>query len=961
MMSDRKEFRANEYMRSFEKSLNYMFGAILAICVICISIYFSTGERQWTDLWAELDAIHRSPRNALRILAAVLSTLPYYCYYTLKDNTDWNARNGRKDDWGLAKAYFSYEIGIMILFYLLLQGGSKSDENAYIGSKLIVAFIGAAFTIIYIVILICRHIMKRERIGYFIAVIFMMFLFFGALFLDSFNRLKDYPEQDYRFALFLLSFLGNSAVNIFFLHRFDSCEKSGIIANRIKIIIPVLSISVYTSSLIYCWYSPDAKNDLKIMAIVALWITAYEIVISCIKCHSVSVKIMWCIISFMVFIIGLPILIWRYIENRLRETITGLPVLIWSHIGNDFRKEMILKWFLIIGICIYFVAAKYFGSIIKLLFQQKETEEAKAKLMNTVIWFRNSILGSMLFILVIVMESHLIMGTPKYFLLLVTIIPLALIEEFYVYRYVFNNSKRTNDTRAYAAGRTIEFLAVLLPLIAFIIEHASKNRLTGYLPDGKNVLAVVAVACVIVTLMGLCLYIASKFDKGEWVRLPELEKRQVLKEVWNYLRHVRTLTANLLSDKNAENFWMAVLTWGMYITLSAISLYVFPFDTLNNPDFGLVYKIPGIGLMLFIIEVDWIFLSRDLLNYYMEKMKEGEDIMKCKKMFETEWTKCLKDLHDFKESDAKQFQGGEYYRPIFFYFGATYNYNDDLTEDDYKNIAKASCSIELIHKAAAMIDDYLDEDDIRNNEESFHQQYSDPNTLILLRNSMQAKAQVNFAQCRSAFLCNDDVMINNMQRLAQIIYDTNLGHYRELSLATYDRLRAEEVNEINFMETVSFFKECIGLGYSCFHEFQGTNDHQDLERLGIAFGHFYQCINDLDPFSQKERYENFKGVLDKGVLDNFGKKNTALLRLYHHLTKEEKNSFPSYKYNTIIKLYHEYCIEQEILDEIKETVSEISSILKRLTPGNEKWVTSFKTLFNYILDQRRWRDKIPEL
>ena len=937
MMSDTKEFRANEYISSFEKSLSYMFGAILAICVVRISIYFSSGDMQWTDFWAKLAAIHRSPRNALRIFAAVLSTLPYYYYYTLKDNPNWNAQNGQKDNWGLVKACILYEIGIMILFYLLLQGGSESDEDAYIGSKLIVAFIGATLTIIYIVIIIYRHIRKKERIGYFIAAIFMMFLFFGALILNSFSGLKDHPDQDYRFAAFLLLFLINSAVNVFFLHRFDSCEKSGIIANRIKIIIPVLSISVYTSSLIYCWYWPNDEINLTMMAIVALWITIYEIVISCIKCHSVSVKIMWCIISFMVFIIGLPVLIWNFIDD-------------------DFQKETILKWFLIIGICIYFVAAKYFGSIIKLLFDQEETGESNAKLMNAVIWFRNSILGSMLFFLVIVMESHLIMETPKYFLLLVTIIPMALAKEFYVYRYVFNNSKKTNGTKAYAVGRTIELFTVLFPLIAFIIENASPKSLIDYIPDGKNVLAVVAVACVIVTLMGLCLYIISKFDKGEWVRLPELEKKQVLKEAWNRLRHVRTLTANLSPDKNAENFWMAFLTWGIYIILSIISLYVFPFESLSNMKQGLVYKIPGIVLMVFIIEVDWILLSKNLLNYYMKKMQEGESIMKYKETFEAEWRECLKELHGFKETDAKQFQGGEYYRPIFFYFGAAYNYNDDLTEEGCKNIAKASCSIELIHKAAAMIDDYLDKDDIRNNEESFHHQYPDPNTLILLRNSMQAKAQMNFAQCRDTFLCNDDVMIKNMQRLAQIIYDTNLGRYRELSLAAFDRLKIEEVNEINYMETVTFFKESIGLGYSCFHEFQGTQEHQALEELGAAFGRFYQFINDLDPFSQKARYENFKGALD-----NFSGKNIALLTLYQHLTKDEKGHFLEYKYDTIIKLYQEYCIEQEILNDINETIKEIKDILKRLKPGNEKWVASFTAFFNCVLDYRRWRDKIPEL
>jgi len=921
MANNTKEFRVNEYLRSFEKSLNYMVGAIAAICVIGISRYVSGHSEWWTDLPETLSCIQENPREILCILTAVLSTLPYYFYYTLKDNINWNACSGPKDNCGLAKIYILYEIGVMGLFYLLLQGDTK-----FAGSKLIISLLGTILTIIYIAILLFRQ-KRNERIGYFIAVVVMAFFLFLALFFNNLKKLDNWQNQEYTVTIFMLLFLANATVNIFFLHRFDSCAETGIIANRIKIIIPVLSISVYTTAMMYCFCYH--KNNLKMLVASALWITVYEIVISKIKCFDVRVKIMWCIASFMAFIIGLPILIWNFVSE-----------------AN--QKELILNWFLTIGICIYLVSTKYLGCIIKLLFQQKNAEESQEELMNTVIWFRNSILGSMLFILVILMQSQ------KHFLLLATLIPLALIVEFFVYRYVFNHSRRYNAKITYALGRVTELFAILLPLLALIIESVLQINWIQHLPDDKNVLFVVIAACVILSIMGLYLYIISKFDKGEWVKLPELGKKQVLKEVWNFLRSIKKLTDNILPDKNVENFWMAVLTWGMYIILTTVSLYVFPFNPSREPE--LIFKISGIIIMVAIIEVDWIFLSRNLLNFYMEKMREGEDVMKYKKTFIKEWEQCLKGFNNFRESDAKQFQMGSFYRPILFYFGATYQQNNDLNEETYRNIARASCSLELIHKSTVMIDDYLDGDEIRNAEESFHHQYPEEQTLILLRNSMLAKAQINFIKCRSAFLCNDDVMINNIQKLAQIIYASSLGHYRELSLADYDRLRSEEVKEINFMETVFLFKKSIGLGYSCFHEYQGTKAQQNLEKLGEEFGYFYQCMNDLDPFIHKERRERYKGTLN-----NFGRKNMVLLTLYNHLTEEEKSAFHNYKYHTILKLYQKYCIEQEILNNVNDSVNRIKDILDNLKAGNRKWIKDFKKMFNYILMDRRWQEKIPKL
>ncbi len=934
MTKDKKVFCLNDYIRSFEKSLHYMMAALLAIFVVGMSWRLAGKTELFSEVKIIWDDLQKQPRQILCIITAVLSTLPYYYYYTLKDNPNWNACRGRNDIQGLIKIYILYEIVTVSLFYLLIQ--NEADCEA---TKLILSAAGAVLTLIYIGILIYRR--NKEVIGYFILVIFVAFMFFTALF--SNNLLSMQPQTDplinalfnqkaniqvssssYDLIIFMLLFPINAAINLFILHRFDSCKGTGIIVNRIKIFIPIISIAVYTTSIMYCFYYYE--RNLIMMLTVAVWITCYEVIISFIKCYNALLKTILCIFSFLAFVMGLPLLIWYVEEN--------------------FTSDLIANWFFIIGVCIYLVSIKYFGYIVILLFQTRGN--AKMKLVDTVIWFRNSVLGSILFILVI------LISIKKHFLLLVTIIPCAFMLEAYVYIYVFSDKRKNNINRAFIIGKVIECIAVCIPLLSYILESVLNINWIERLPDDKNVIAVVGVAVVITILAIVFLYTLSKYDSNEWGKLPTLEKKEILRKLWNNLRATAELADNLSEYKNAENFWTAFLTWGIYIIVSLISLwYQIP---ISDQALASPYRIGITFIWFLILGVDWFFLTKNVFNYNVRAMRESEEIMKYKMIIKQAWNQCLDELIDFNESDAKQFSLGSYYRAIVFFLGAIYGQKNEVSQEVIQAAAKAACSMELIHKSAILLDDYMDGDEIRNGEESFHNEYPDQKVLHILRNSLQAKALMNFMQCRESFLCNNDIKLKNMETLSQIIYNTNLGRYRELSLADYKDLRSEEVNTINDLETVSFFRESMRLGYSCFHANEGNRECQMIGQLGAAFGAFYQYINDMEPFSQKARH-----IYYKGELKNWGKKNIAVLTLYQHLSEIERKDFANYDYHTIEKLYRQYCIEQELLDEINIIVTEIEKLLSCLKCGNRRWVNNFEIFFNQVLDERRWNDKIPKL
>lgn len=188
------------------------------------------------------------------------------------------------------------------------------------------------------------------------------------------------------------------------------------------------------------------------------------------------------------------------------------------------------------------------------------------------------------------------------------------------------------------------------------------------------------------------------------------------------------------------------------------------------------------------------------------------------------------------------------------------------------------------------------------------------------------------------------------------------GCYKELSMLDYDMQNQEELNNIIFLETVSLIRDSVSLGYRCFHAEYANVDCESIEKLGEAFGNTFQYLNDLEPFSQKTLYKKHKGGIKNFDL---GRKNIALFLLYNRTSEDEKvrihKEKEDKKYDGIVGLYKRYNIEQKVLNEVKEKVSEIKELLRVLSAGNGEWVKAFRVLFNYALKEKGWGDKVENL
>lgn len=947
MTNDKGEFRVGNYVRAFEKSLNYMCAVFLAIAIVIACWYFPNFQDFVAKIEEWFYQIKDGDPNGLllkifTVIMGAVTVLPYYFYYTLKDNYEWNLYSGRRDIDGLLKIYVLYELTVIGLFYLLFP-----REEDYVSPRLIVSVIGALLVVFYIVILFYQH-KKGEDIGYFLILIILLGLLFGFLIYKNACDIKSFSEQNYGSILFMLLFLLNSFINIIFLHCFDSCAETGIISNRIKIIIPTITFSVYTPALMHCYLYQGINVDMMLAA--AVGITLYEVVISSVRFQKTNAKVFGCVCSFAVFVSGMALFIWRFGEEGTREALVG-------------------NWFLLIGFCIYMVATKYYGAIMKLQFPKKNDGESKGKIMCSVIWLRNGFLGSMLFFVVnyTVTSSHI--------WLTIAIIFSASVAEFFACQYVFNTQRDLNPRKSYLIGRAVELIVMLVPVAFFMIEQWCDLQWEDVFGDNPAMLVLVTIVALLTLVIGLYMYILSKYTKGTWEKIPELDKAQVFREIMRRFRDLKIITNNVLHDKNVEDFWMAILSWGLFIAVALLSLFACACGIINPMESSkaqtvqlwggipIAYEVLGIIFLMVIVGVDWLFLSRNIFNYYMNKMEEGKMVKKCNDMFQTEWENCLKEMGDFKETDAKQIHQGNYYRPLLFALGATYQSEVDLTQETtYSTIARAACCIELIHKSDTIIDDYIDEDISRNGQTSFHAQYDDTRRMILLRDAFQAKALMTFESCRGSFLCDDDVVASNMALLSQNMYNISSGRYQELALAGYDSVKAKDLEQVVYYETVLLFKNSIGLGYSCFHERQGDVDRKNLENLGIALGKFYQYMNDRAPFVKIVQYQKFKGNENQDI----GKKNMVMLRLYErfaqkHPAEEDRKKFSSNDREMIQKLYEEYCLEEEILQEAENEISEMRNILNQLSRGNEGWSKNFKAMFNSMLSERGWQSKLREL
>lgn len=258
-------------------------------------------------------------------------------------------------------------------------------------------------------------------------------------------------------------------------------------------------------------------------------------------------------------------------------------------------------------------------------------------------------------------------------------------------------------------------------------------------------------------------------------------------------------------------------------------------------------------------------------------------LSKFQPVFEANWRSVLDNLH----TEQAQLISGSRLRPQLTLLGYLAAIDPERWEiDDLSLPAKVAVSIELIHKASLLLDDWVDKDTQRHGMPTFHAETTPEQAVLLavkmvglstyqLRNVFPQKAVMP----HSYFLCLD-TLINTIHSMAS-------GAYEELTIGRTKLYDFESVREIARLETSEIIGNSILMGfYSSAGDERNPKAEARFKQIGDKCGYIFQAMNDLEVFSKPMALYKHKGHLNFDV--SARRKNLTVSLLYQMATKKDR-------------------------------------------------------------------------
>lgn len=297
-----------------------------------------------------------------------------------------------------------------------------------------------------------------------------------------------------------------------------------------------------------------------------------------------------------------------------------------------------------------------------------------------------------------------------------------------------------------------------------------------------------------------------------------------------------------------------------------------------------------------------------------------------------------KGLESYNCSQA-QLNGGSRLRPLMVLWGYLATF-DDFELADVKYIADVATSIELIHKATILLDDWIDGDEARHGAKAFHIEY-DPYYTVILALHMVSDSMIRLKR----FLPTDNKLSNSYYNCADIIaetiYSMSKGALEELRLDN-NMFNLDHIKRIAQLETAEIIGNALQLGY-----FAGNGKDLSVSKffkfIGDRFGYLFQAMNDLEAFSNSSSLVMHKGSLNDDI--SISRKNIGVAMLYNIAKKSDKELIINGTPETLNALFKKYKIVDFI---IKETELFYSNIVKEFSvyAMSENWKHNFIQFMN---------------
>ncbi len=226
--------------------------------------------------------------------------------------------------------------------------------------------------------------------------------------------------------------------------------------------------------------------------------------------------------------------------------------------------------------------------------------------------------------------------------------------------------------------------------------------------------------------------------------------------------------------------------------------------------------------------------------------------------FEEHWQNALCTLGVHQS----QLNAGNKLRPQIALWGflATISENE-IKEHTFDEIAAVSVSIELIHKASLLIDDWLDGDSERHGLPAFHAEYGSQQAVLYALN------MIGLALIRLEGVFSDAVILPHhyhlcLNSLIKTIYSMAKGALEELRLDKEGMFDHNKILEIAQLETAEIIGNSMLIGYYTGSEKIDSSIERSFKLLGDKCGYLFQLYNDLEAFENPQKLVKNKGSLN---------------------------------------------------------------------------------------------------
>lgn len=307
-------------------------------------------------------------------------------------------------------------------------------------------------------------------------------------------------------------------------------------------------------------------------------------------------------------------------------------------------------------------------------------------------------------------------------------------------------------------------------------------------------------------------------------------------------------------------------------------------------------------------------------------------------LFETNWQSTLNELHVAQV----QLTSGSRLRPQLTLMGYLATLNPECWKTENLSLAaQVAVSIELIHKASLLLDDWIDGDNQRHGLPAFHTETT-PERAVLL-----AVKMVGLATYRLRGVFPPDVVMPHsyflcLNTLIDTIYSMASGAYEELTIGSADLYNFKSVREIARLETAEIIGNSILMGfYSNVGNQRFPEAEAQFKKIGDKCGYIFQAMNDLEVFSKPKALHDHKGHLNYDI--SAKRKSLTISLLYQIASKQDRAKLEQANRDELCELSQKYRIVKYYMHELeKEYVSLLEDAAALSSMGiSSEWCNLF--------------------